>query len=111
MPSDGIQDLEGLGSPSRTISSAGLSSLSPLNAAARSSLSFVQPRYSISQTRRGSTHRTSFSTPTGSGLANSRLCRTDFLEFVTQRPRLVTGPPCPDPAGVNKASLVMVAES
>ena len=77
MPSDGIQDLEGLGSPSRTISSAGLSSLSPLNAAARSSLSFVQPRYSISQTRRGSTHRTSFSTPTGSGLA---IC--GFVELI-----------------------------
>jgi hypothetical protein len=46
----GTPDFDPLGGASRTISSADLSSRRPLKAAARSSLSPVQPRYSI---RRG----------------------------------------------------------
>src|SRR5580704_7267507 len=67
------RDFDPFAGASRTISSADLSSRRPLKAAARSSLSPVQPRYSISQTRRGSTQWTFFSVPAGSGLANDGL--------------------------------------
>src|SRR5262249_48897329 len=67
---DGIRGRDRFGDASKTISSADRSSLSPLKAAALSNLSWVQPRYSTSQTRRGSAHRTPFSAPDGSGLVH-----------------------------------------
>src|SRR5580704_9510646 len=73
LPSGGVRGRDRLGGASRTISSADLSSRRPLKAAARSSLSPVQPRYSISQTRRGSTQWTFFSVLAGTGLTKDGL--------------------------------------
>ena len=56
---------------SSTTSVAGLSSRNPLNEELRISPSRVQPRYSTSQTSRGSTQTTPFSAPAGGGFARA----------------------------------------